>query len=132
MRLWVAQKLKKALSVDRGDGTYGVVGSGIGVRAKESDGRDIALFSQGDSFDLVYGTAQGPYAVVALSPATVMKLAWFVLWKWWARGTWFGLKLEAWGWCCSTQLEEAAAERSALLHKRAYNANRQEEARGIR
>ena len=132
MRRWCSHKLYKALSVDRGDGTYGVVASGIGVRAREADGRDIALFSQGDSFDLVYGHAKGPYIIVELSPATLLKLAWFVLWKWWARGTWFGLKLSAWNWCCAVQLEEAAVEKSARLHKRIHHANRQEEARSIR
>jgi len=129
MRLWFAKKLQEHLAVKHPDGSRGVVGSNIGVRAKEADGRDIALFSQGDGFDLVYGNSQGPYVVVQLSPETLLKLAWFVIWRWWFRGTWCGWKLSAWVWCTETQIEEAAAKQSAKLHKRAYYMRRQEDAR---
>ncbi len=27
-----------------------------------------------------------------------LKLAWFILWTWWAKGTWFGLKRRIWYW----------------------------------
>ena len=26
------------------------------------------------------------------------RLAWFILWEWWAKGTWFGLKRKIWYW----------------------------------
>jgi hypothetical protein len=26
------------------------------------------------------------------------RLAWFILWEWWAKGTWFGLKSKIWYW----------------------------------
>ncbi len=131
MRLWVANKLQKRLSVKKPDGSLGIVSSDLGVRAKEPDGRDIVLLSQGDGFDLVYGTAEASYTVLQLSPQTVLKLAWFVLWRWWFRGTWCGWKLDAWQWTVEVQVEEAAMKQSAVIQKRAY-ANRQAEARSAR
>lgn len=131
MRLWVAQKLLALLAVKHADGTSGIVTSDLGVRAKEADGRDIVLVSQGDAFDFVYGSERAGYTVLQLSASTVLKLAWFVMWRWWVRGTWLGWKLSAWQWSVAVQMDEAAMKRSAVIHKRAY-ANRQAEYRGVR
>jgi hypothetical protein len=35
---------------------------------------------------------------VILNGGTALHLAWFILWTWWARGTWFGLKRRIWYW----------------------------------
>lgn len=32
------------------------------------------------------------------------KLAWFILWDWWARGTWFGLRRAVWYWLLSRRI----------------------------
>jgi len=131
VRLWVASKLLSLLAVRHADGSTGVVTSDLGVRAKEADGRDIVLVSQGDAFDLVYGSERVGYTVLQLSADTVLKLAWFVLWRWWVRGTWLGWKLSAWRWAAAVQMDEAVMKRSAMIQKRAY-ASRQAEYRGVR
>lgn len=128
MRLAVARKLLSMMVVQHADRSVGVVTSDLGVRAREPDGRDIVLVSQGDMFDLVYGSERVGYTVLQLSGATVLKLAWFVLWRWWARGTWFGWKLSAWQWALAVQMDEEMMKKSASLQKRAY-ATRQAEYR---
>lgn len=118
MRLAVANWVQRVLGVKREDGSLGIVTSDLGVRAQEADGRDVVLLSQGDGFDLVYGQKDGPYTVLQLSPSTLLKLAWFVLWRWWFRGTWCGWKLSAWQWSAEVQIDEANAARSAVIQKR--------------
>jgi hypothetical protein len=33
------------------------------------------------------------------------RLAWFILWDWWAKSTWFGLKRKLWYWGLHEHLE---------------------------
>jgi hypothetical protein len=33
------------------------------------------------------------------------RLAWFILWTWWAKGTWFGLKRRLWYWALHIKVE---------------------------
>jgi hypothetical protein len=120
-----------ALAVRHADRPAGVVTSDLGVRAREADGRDVVLISQGDAFDFIYGSDRAGYTVLQLSARTVLKISWFVLWRWWVRGTWFGWKLLAWRWAVWVQLDEDAMKHSALIQKRAH-ANRQEEDRSVR
>lgn len=131
MRLAVAKWLQAVLSVRRSDETTGPVASDLGVRAKEADGRDVVLVSQGDALDFIYGSERTGYTVVQLSVGTVLRLAWFVLWRWWIRGTWFGWKLAAWQWALAVQIDEEVLRKSAELRKREY-ASRQAKYRGIR
>lgn len=44
-----------------------------------------------------------------------MQLAWFILWEWWAKARWFGLKDRLWYWALSRRLgvRRAAREGSA-------------------
>lgn len=35
---------------------------------------------------------------VILNGGVALRLAWFILWTWWARGTWFGLRRRIWYW----------------------------------
>lgn len=115
MILWTAKKVLKAVSVeqvtsiDGKDFDYRPPTSDIGFRAQEPDGTEVVLISHGDSFDLVYGKDPS-YFAVPVSPKAAMKMAWFVLWKWWFRGTWMGWKLRAWYWATSVILEEQAYE----------------------
>lgn len=33
------------------------------------------------------------------------RLAWFILWDWWAIGTWFGVKRKIWYWALREQVK---------------------------
>lgn len=33
------------------------------------------------------------------------ELAWFILWDWWAKATWFGLKRKIWYWALHIEVE---------------------------
>lgn len=34
------------------------------------------------------------------------KLAWFILWTWWAKSTWFGIKRRLWYWSLRQEVEK--------------------------
>lgn len=36
------------------------------------------------------------------------RLAWFILWDWWAKATWFGLKRKIWYWALHIRVEKNA------------------------
>lgn len=61
---------------------------------REATGRRLTAISRGDAFDLYYGR-HSP-VVLSIAPATALKLAWFLLWRWWIVGTFCGLKMQVW------------------------------------
>lgn len=65
-------------------------------RSIEANGSEMTMIARGDSFDCYQGRRE--FTAFALSPRTVLKLAWFILWTWWAKGTWFGMKTRLWYW----------------------------------
>jgi hypothetical protein len=49
-----------------------------------------------DGFELWLGTAHKWHVFYKAREAR--RLAWFILWTWWAKSTWFGLKRRIWYW----------------------------------
>ena len=48
----------------------------------------------GKGFEVCLGTPHTYQAAYKAKDAR--RLAWFILWTWWAKGTWFGLKRRLW------------------------------------
>ena len=40
--------------------------------------------------------------------AEARQLAWFILWDWWAKATWFGLKRRLWYWALDMRCARSA------------------------
>ena len=49
----------------------------------------------------------------SMSQEDAIKLAWFVLWRWNARGRWFGLKYRIWRWALYRHVEGFQKRRAA-------------------
>src|SRR5690349_78611 len=83
--------------------------TGIGIVVPEEDGvTSHTLISQGDAIEFISGTDKVGYTVHVLSARSALKLAWWLLWVWWVKGTLLGQKLDAWRWASSVEREEEA------------------------
>ncbi len=109
MRASIARWLSKRIGIEK-DGLIRPPTSNLGIRLREPDESELVLLSEGDSFDLIAG--KGEFTVIQVTPKTAMKLAWFILWRWWVLGTWMGWKTSAWNWCVDVHLEETELRRS--------------------
>ena len=70
-----------------------------GAECKLEHGDDFERYAttyNNDGFELWLGTKSEWYTFYSQKEAR--KLAWFILWRWWAVGTWFGLKRCIWYW----------------------------------
>jgi hypothetical protein len=65
----------------------------------ELDGSRLTVVSRGDAFDLFYGRTRP--VVLSITPKAALRLAWFILWRWWVLGTFCGLKTRLWNWSLS-------------------------------
>jgi len=109
MREWVAKRVARWAGTSAEGGSLRAPTANLGIRIQEKDGSEVVLLPHGDSFDLISGKAE--YYVVHISPKAMMKLAWFTIWTWWIKGTWFGFKLDAWNWAMSVAIEETMYRR---------------------
>lgn len=57
----------------------------------------IATTYNNDGFELWIGYRKGAWELF-FKAEHARRLAWFILWDWWAKGTWFGLKRKIWYW----------------------------------
>lgn len=71
-------------------------GGGRVFRHDTPTGSSFTVLSRGDSFDC-YHEARAVYAF-SLAPSALLGLAWFVIWTYWVRGTWCGIKTRLWNW----------------------------------
>ena len=62
----------------------------------------IADTGPNDGSELWLGTHDKWYVFYRAEDAR--RLAWFILWTWWAKSTWFGLKRRLWYWALHTDL----------------------------
>jgi hypothetical protein len=92
--LWVSQKL-----VVQDGGTLRPPGAAQAWSHVELDGRRLTVISRGDAFDLYYGRSSP--VVLSITPQAALRLAWFVLWRWWVIATVCGLKTRLWNWSLS-------------------------------
>lgn len=66
------------------------------ARWVEPDGGEVAIVVRGDAADVYYGREE--IRSLSITPATALRLAWFILWRWWVRAGWCGLRLRLWHW----------------------------------
>lgn len=62
----------------------------------------IATTDNNDGFELWIGYSHKWLFFTRAEHAR--KLAWFILWQWWAKGTWFGLKRKLWYWALHVEV----------------------------
>ena len=62
---------------------------------------DLATTYNNDGFELWLGRPDKWFTFYSARQAR--RLAWFILWEWWAKSTWFGLKRRLWYWSLSTR-----------------------------
>jgi len=72
------------------------------------EGLDIATFDVNDGFELWLGSPNKWYRFYSGKEAR--QLAWFVLWTWWVKATWFGFKRKLWYWGLSNKVRQRDAE----------------------
>lgn len=66
----------------------------FGEDEEEGTGPHVAVTDVNDGFELWLGTMNKWHVFYSASEAR--KLAFFILWTWWVKGTWCGLKRWAW------------------------------------
>lgn len=103
MRVRLAMWLNRALVVEDGD-RLRPPGAEPAVRLVEPDGSELTVMSRGDSLDCFQGKRM--FSAFTISPRTALRLAWFLFWSYWVRGTWCGVKLWLWNWTMSVLFEE--------------------------
>lgn len=79
-------------------GTTGPPANHLVLYVDDQHMRDLKyVFSTvNDGFEL--GIGYPSQWLCILRKEVCLKLAWFILWRWWIRGTWFGLKPLTWYW----------------------------------
>lgn len=117
MRRSVARWLQRHLVTPKGRPPSGE----LGVRVSEITGTEHVIISHGDSLELISGNDRDGYVVSVLEPASALRLARWILWRWWIRALFFGWKLLAWQWTISVELEERKLEKSAQLQRRKWH-----------
>jgi hypothetical protein len=79
-----------------------------------------------DGSDMNIGYRDADRYLLALRHEEARSLAWFIIWRWWARGTWFGLKRRIWYWALRTKLNthyERLAAHGDTPEQRAWSAD---------
>ena len=86
----------RAVAVRDASGRIRPPGGTSGIVLAEPNGSTTAVLATGDAFDVVHGREE--LVVFSTTPANALRLAWFVLWTWWVKATWCGIKLRLWRW----------------------------------
>jgi len=79
----------------------------------EYDNIQVARTHCNDGFELWLGTYQRWYTFYQAKEAR--RLAWFILWEWWMRDTWFGLKRKLWYWALHEQCKSKTLQEQPYL-----------------
>lgn len=82
----------------------------------DDDGRpmNIATTDNNDGFDLWLGYRHEWH--VFYPAAEARRLAWFILWTWWIKGTWCGLKRKIWYGALHIKVENMLARGKEAVH----------------
>ena len=71
----------------------------------EDDGSDFMVTTyNNDGFELWFSWCNK--WVMFMKAKEARRLAWFILWTWWGKGTWFGLKRFIWYWALGKRCEK--------------------------
>lgn len=81
----------------------------------------VAVTYCNDGQDIWLAYNQGGKWLAHYEARHARRLAWFILWDWWAVATWFGLKRKIWYWALHEIVvsQDAACKRA----REAFNAN---------
>ena len=130
MKMKLSRWLYNTLGADWG-GTPSPPGSECELDFGELDGNKndpssmrpmyVARTYCNDGFELWLGTHDKWH--VFYSAKHARRLAWFILWDWWAVSTWFGLKRELWYWALHNIVEHRRSNNR--LHMDAGDSPRQ-------
>ena len=107
----IADVLYRWLGHDQfGDGQPGPPGDGLSIRVGEPEMHDggvvkppYVVMTDNDGFELWIGADHKWYWHCRWPEA--WRIAVFILWTWWARGTWFGLRRRLWYWALSRRVQ---------------------------
>lgn len=66
------------------------------TRNIDVDGSEFTLVSNGDTFDIYYG--RSIINGFSIEESLGRKVAKWILWDWWVKATWCGMKLRLWRW----------------------------------
>ena len=91
--LSVEETLAHLLS-DRSGGNDVIPGTTKRFEFSDGSWPDIATTYNNDGSEMWIGTKDDWHTNFGRTDAH--RLAWFILWEWWAKGEWFGLKRWAW------------------------------------
>jgi hypothetical protein len=108
MNMKIAKWIHKNLG-DEWGGTPGPPGvlAELDFGGLDTDGRSmfVARTYPDDGFNLWLGTHDKWH--VFYSAPEARRLAWFILWTWWIKGTWFDLKRKIWYYALHLIVEES-------------------------
>lgn len=92
-------------------------GGSMGFRVQEADGSEFAVLTQGDSMEMYRG--KKVISSFSLSTETALRLAWWLIWTWWAKATLFGIRKRMWTWAFRHRLDQRKRELSERTASRA-------------
>lgn len=70
----------------------------------------MVWLTDGDAWDVFYRDPRRVMVVQhSMSPRQALRLAWFVIWRWWVKALWCGLRLRLWIWALHVRMEAGAA-----------------------
>ena len=75
----------------------------FGALCDDGEPMYVARTDNNDGCEIWLGFRRGKWNVF-YNQQEARKLAWFILWTWWAKGTWFGLKRKIWYWALHEQV----------------------------
>lgn len=71
-------------------------GTGRAARFVDFDGQEMTVVAEPDAVEVYYGRAE--FRGFAVSHRMAVRLAWFLLWRYWVVSTWCGLRTFLWRW----------------------------------
>ncbi len=96
MKLLLAEWIYKHLGVNDGHPPGSECELDFGELEEDGRPMQIARTYNNDGFELWLGYWNKWHVFYQQEHAR--QLAWFILWDWWAKSTWFGLKRKIWYW----------------------------------
>lgn len=69
-------------------------GAGLACRVVGVDGYEVVLVCRGDAVDVYHGRRE--ITTFSVAPRDAVRLAWFLLWRFWVRACWGGWRLRRW------------------------------------
>jgi len=104
----MANKIAEKVFLVTSDDWLGAVrapGAGLAREWVELDGRKLLIVCKGDVFEVYHGRRDP--IVFAVSPRILLSVVFWLLWSWWIKRTWCGLRTRVWAYALG-RLADAA------------------------